>query len=59
MQSLALALTLTLTLTLSLNLTFNPLDEPLQPTTMLFSLMYLTYGSVTEYKYLIMVIKVT
>ena len=39
-----------LALTLTLSLTFNHLaNEPLQPTTMLFSLMYLTYGSATEH----------
>ena len=47
-----LALALTLTLTLSLTLTFNHLaNEPLQATIMLFSLMCLTYSSVTEHKY--------
>ena len=48
MHSLALALTLTLT--------FNHLtNELLQATiyTMLYGLMYLTYGGATEYKYLI------
>ena len=41
-------------LALALTLTFNLLvNEPLQPTTMLFSLMYLTCGSAMEHKYLI------
>ena len=45
-------LALALTLTLSLTLTFNHLaNEPLQATIMLFSLMCLTYSSVTEHKY--------
>ena len=48
LQSLALALTLSLTLTLN-----HLANEALQLTTMLFSLMYLTYGSATEHKYLI------
>ena len=39
---------------LALTLTFNHLaNELLQPTTMLFSLKYLTCGSVTEHKCLI------
>ena len=47
-------LALALTLTLSLTLTFNHLaNEPIQPTIMLFSLMYLTCGNATEHKYLI------
>ena len=47
-------LALALTLTLSLTLTFNHLaNEPIQPTIMLFSLMYLTCGNATEQKYLI------
>ena len=41
-------------LALALTLTFNHLaNEPVQPTTMLFSLMYLTCGSATEHKCLI------
>ena len=41
-------------LTLALTLTFNHLaNELLQATTMLYGLMYLTYGSATEHKYLI------
>ena len=52
-HSLALALTLTPSLTLAL--AFNLL--PLQPTAMLFSLVYLTCGSATEHKYSIRCVK--
>ena len=39
--------------TLALTLTFNHLaNELLQATTMLYGLMYLTYGSATEHEYL-------
>ena len=51
LHSLALALALALTLTLTLTLTFTHLaNELLQATIMLYGLMNLTYGSVTEHK---------
>ena len=55
LHSLAPALTLTLTFNhLALTLTFNHLaNELLQATTMLYGIMYLTYGSATEHEYLI------
>ena len=50
LHSLALALNLTLALTLTLNHLAN---EPLQTATLQYGLMYFTYGSMTEHKYLI------
>ena len=45
-------------LALALTLTFNHLaNELLQATTLLYGLMYLTYGSATEHKYLLVLMQ--